>query len=130
MPGQYLDFHALTFNRHEPVVTGKMLPRIFVENIAPEINEVDIYKTAAAAIIAVAFGEAVGRAVAGEYIHAINLESQRGGSRPNEATHPTVADGHAFLTSTDWSVVFKVCTRDKIPEIHFYQAVVLTSNRA
>ena len=63
------------------------------------LAEIDIHVAAPAAVIVVAFEEAIGVAVIGVNIHPIDLEAQRFGRGPHHAAHAAVAHRQAFFAA-------------------------------
>src|SRR5581483_10204559 len=69
------------------------------ENVIAIIHEINIHVSAAAGVVAVTLGKAVGRAVFRKHIGAVNLKLQGRGRGPYQAAHSSVADGQAFFAA-------------------------------
>ena len=113
--GQGARRHILALDSQKAVVEGQPLGETRGgEHVLTEPGEVDVHEAAAAAIVAMALGEAVGGAVVGVDIHAVDLHAQRCRRGPYQCAHAPVADGDALFATFGWFLVDEVGPRHEL----------------
>src|SRR5262249_51928642 len=88
------------------------------ENVFPQIAELDVNKTTAAAIIAVPLEKAIRVAIVAVNIYTVDLELEGVRDRPNQAAHPTVPDRDAFFAADRRPVIDQIGARKQLAVIH------------
>src|SRR5262249_19554931 len=80
--------------------------------------ELDVDEAGAAGVVGVAFEEA--RRVTADRLDVVpvDLETQRGGTRPDQRPHPAVADRQAILTAFDGRIILEVGPRNECAQLH------------
>src|SRR5262249_592337 len=89
--------------------------------------EIDVEVGASAAVVVVALEEAVGGAVVGVDVGAVDLKPQLARGGPDQGAHAAVADGHARFAALDGLVVDEVGAGDQVAEVDVQQGIGLRS---
>jgi hypothetical protein len=102
-------------HRQQPIVDAEPLRKAGLGKHL--LAKVDIHVAAPAAVIVVAFEEAIGVAVVGVYVHPIDLKAQRLGRGPDQAAHASVAHRHALFAARYRFAIDQVCIRNQRTEV-------------
>ena len=113
VPGQHPRMHAGRLHVEQPLVHRQALARaVSGEHVGARARELEIDEAGASHVIGVALEERSRVFVDRLDVDPVDLKFQRARGRPDERSHPPVADGDAFLTARHGRVVNKVGSRD------------------